>query len=159
MKEKKDRVDDALSATRAAVEEGIVIGGGAALIKASLKVSHNLVGDEQIGADIIIRAVNAPMKQIASNAGFDAGVVVNEISKSTDLNIGFDASTGKYVDMFEAGIVDPTKVERVAMQNAVSVASLLLTTEATVSDIKEEKTAMPPMPDMNGMGGMGGMGM
>ena len=155
MKEKKDRVDDALSATRAAVEEGIVIGGGAALIKASLKVSHNLVGDEQIGADIIIRAVSAPMKQIASNAGFDAGVVVNEISKSTDLNIGFDASTGKYVDMFEAGIVDPTKVERVAMQNAVSVASLLLTTEATVSDIKEEKTAMPPMPDMNGMGGMG----
>ncbi len=157
MKEKKDRVDDALSATRAAVEEGIVIGGGAALIKASLKVSHELVGDEQIGADIIIRAVKAPMKQIAMNAGFDAGVVVNEIAKSTDLNIGFDAATGNYVDMFAAGIVDPTKVERVAMQNAVSVASLLLTTEATVSDIKEEKTPMPPMPDMGGMGGMPGM--
>ncbi|MEA2049212.1 MAG: chaperonin GroEL [Campylobacterota bacterium] len=160
MKEKKDRVDDALSATRAAVEEGIVIGGGAALIKAATKVSHNLEGDEQIGADIIIRAVTAPMKQIASNAGFDAGVVVNEIAKSTDANIGFDAATGNYVDMYKAGIVDPAKVERVAMQNAVSVASLLLTTEATVSDIKEEKTPLPPMPDMGGgMGGMPGMGM
>ena len=158
MKEKKDRVDDALSATRAAVEEGIVIGGGAALIKAAQKVSHDLVGDEQIGADIIIRAVKAPMKQIASNAGFDAGVVANEIEKCDDINTGFDAATGTYVDMFKAGIVDPAKVERVAMQNAVSVASLLLTTEATVSDIKEEKTPMPPMPDMGGMGGMpGGM--
>ncbi|MCK5109998.1 MAG: chaperonin GroEL [Arcobacteraceae bacterium] len=159
MKEKKDRVDDALSATRAAVEEGIVIGGGAALIKAAAKVTHDLEGDEQIGADIIIRAIQAPLKQIAENAGFDAGVVANEVSKSNDANVGFDAATGQYVDMFEAGIVDPAKVERVAMQNAVSVASLLLTTEATVSDIKEEKTAMPPMPDMGGMGGMGGMGM
>ena len=158
MKEKKDRVDDALSATRAAVEEGIVIGGGAALIKAAEKVSHDLTGDEQIGADIIIRAVTAPMKQIASNAGFDAGVVVNEVLKATDANIGFNAATGEYVDMFAAGIVDPAKVERVAMQNAVSVASLLLTTEATVSDIKENKpAALPPMPDMGGMGGMPGM--
>jgi len=159
MKEKKDRVDDALSATRAAVEEGIVIGGGAALIKAALKVSHDLVGDEQIGADIIIRAVTAPMKQIASNAGFDAGVVVNEIAKNTGVNVGFDAASGEYVDMFEAGIVDPTKVERVAMQNAVSVASLLLTTEATVSDVPADNVAAAPMPDMGGMGGMGGMGM
>ena len=159
MKEKKDRVDDALSATRAAVEEGIVIGGGAALIKAALKVSHDLVGDEQIGADIIIRAVTAPMKQIASNAGFDAGVVVNEISKNTDANVGFDAASGNYVDMFEAGIVDPTKVERVAMQNAVSVASLLLTTEATVSDVPADAVTPAPMPDMGGMGGMPGMGM
>ncbi len=158
MKEKKDRVDDALSATRAAVEEGIVIGGGAALIKAALKVSHDLIGDEQIGADIIIRAVTAPMKQIASNAGFDAGVVVNEIAKNTDANIGFDAATGEYVNMFEAGIVDPTKVERVAMQNAVSVASLLLTTEATVSDVPADSVTAAPMPDMGGMGGMpGGM--
>ena len=156
MKEKKDRVDDALSATRAAVEEGIVIGGGAALVKAALKVSHDLEGDEQIGADIIIRAVRAPMKQIAANAGFDAGVVVNEIAKSTDANIGFDAATGKYVDMFEAGIVDPTKVERVAMQNAVSVASLLLTKEATVSDVSGDAVASAPMPDMGGMGGMSG---
>jgi chaperonin GroEL len=157
MKEKKDRVDDALSATRAAVEEGIVIGGGAALIKAATKVTHDLCGDQQIGADIIIRAVKAPMKQIASNAGFDAGVVVNEIEKSDDTNLGFDAATGNYVDMFVAGIVDPAKVERVAMQNAVSVASLLLTTEATVSDIKEDKPAAPAMPDMGGMGGMPGM--
>ncbi len=152
MKEKKDRVDDALSATRAAVEEGIVIGGGAALIRAAQKVSNDLCGDEQIGADIIIRAVKAPMKQIASNAGFDAGVVVNEIIKSDNQNLGFNAATGEYVDMFEAGIVDPAKVERVAMQNAVSVASLLLTTEATVSDIREEKSGAPAMPDMGGMG-------
>ena len=156
MKEKKDRVDDALSATRAAVEEGIVIGGGAALIKAASKVSHDLKGDEQIGADIIIRAVTAPMKQIAINAGFDGGVVVNEVSKAKDANIGFNAATGEYVDMFAAGIVDPSKVERVAIQNAVSVASLILTTEATVSDIKEPKSA-PAMPDMGGMGGMPGM--
>jgi chaperonin GroEL len=156
MKEKKDRVDDALSATRAAVEEGIVIGGGACLIKAATKVSHDLKGDQQIGADIIIRAVKAPMKQIAANAGFDAGVVVNEIEKSDNENIGFDAASGEYVDMFKAGIVDPAKVERVAMQNAVSVASLLLTTEATVSDVKEEKPAESA--DMSGMpGGMPGM--
>ena len=159
MKEKKDRVDDALSATRAAVEEGIVIGGGAALIKAATKVTHDLEGDEQIGADIIIRAIQAPLKQIAQNAGFDAGVVANEVAKATEANIGFDAANGKYVDMFTAGIVDPAKVERVAMQNAVSVASLLLTTEATVSDIKvDAPSAMPAMPDIGGgMGGMPGM--
>ena len=155
MKEKKDRVDDALSATRAAVEEGIVIGGGAALIKAASKVClEHLEGDEKIGADIIIRAIQAPIKQIALNAGFDAGVVANEVQKSDNANIGFNAATGEYVDMFEAGIVDPAKVERVAMQNAVSVASLLLTSEATVSDIKEEPTAMPAVPDMGGMPGM-----
>ena len=160
MKEKKDRVDDALSATRAAVEEGIVIGGGAALIRAAAKVSLELEGDEQIGADIVLRAISAPLKQIALNAGFDAGVVANEVSKSTNENLGFNAANGQYVDMFEAGIVDPAKVERVAMQNAISVASLLLTTEATVTDIKENGTpAAPAMPDMGGMGGMGGMGM
>ncbi len=157
MKEKKDRVDDALSATRAAVEEGIVIGGGAALIRAAAKVSLDLEGDEQIGADIVLRAIKAPMKQIAINAGFDAGVVVNEVEKSSNENLGFNAATGEYVDMFEAGIVDPAKVERIAMQNAVSVASLLLTTEATVTDIKEDKPAAPAMPDMGGMGGMPGM--
>jgi chaperonin GroEL len=154
MKEKKDRVDDALSATRAAVEEGIVIGGGAALIKASLSITIDLTGDQKIGADIIMRAVSAPMKQIASNAGFDAGVVVNEVMKSENSNIGFNAATGEYVDMFETGIVDPVKVGRVAMQNAVSVASLLLTTEATISDIKENPTPPPAMPDMGGMPGM-----
>ena len=152
MKEKKDRVDDALSATRAAVEEGIVIGGGAALIRAAAKVKLELEGDEAIGAAIIFRAIKAPLKQIATNAGYDAGVVANEVEKSANENLGFNAATGEYVDMFEAGIVDPAKVERVAMQNAVSVASLLLTTEATVTDIKEDKPAMPAMPDMGGMG-------
>ena len=152
MKEKKDRVDDALSATRAAVEEGIVVGGGSALILASKSVNLNLQGDEAIGAEIVRRA----LRQIAENAGFDAGVVANAVETSKDANFGFNAATGEYVNMFEAGIIDPVKVERVALQNAVSVASLLLTTEATISEIKEEK-AMPAMPDMGGMGGMGGM--
>ncbi len=156
MKEKKDRVDDALSATKAAVEEGVVIGGGAAIIKAGNKVNLNLKNDEAIGAAIVQRALKAPLKQIAKNAGFDAGVVANEIEKSKDINYGFNAATGKYVDMIKEGIVDPVKVERVALQNAVSVASLLLTTEATINDIKEDK-ATPAMPDMGGMGGMPGM--
>ncbi len=155
MKEKKDRVDDALAATKAAVEEGIVIGGGAALIKASQSVKLDLGGDEEVGAQIILRAVYAPLKQIASNAGFDAGVVADKIANSTSPNMGFNAATGEYVDMLEAGIIDPLKVGRVALQNATSVASLLLTTEATVSEIKENKPS--PMPDMSGMGGMGGM--
>ena len=154
MKEKKDRVEDALSATKAAVEEGIVIGGGAALIKAANKVKLELDEDEQIGADIILRAVKAPLKQIAQNAGFDAGVVAHNVSASKNENEGFNAATGEYVDMFEAGIIDPLKVERIALQNATSVASLLLTTEATVSEIKEEKPATPAMPDMGGMGMM-----
>ncbi len=158
MKEKKDRVDDALAATKAAVEEGIVIGGGTALIRAAKKVDLGLEGDEKIGAEIILRAIKAPLKQIAENAGFDAGVVANKVEEADNENIGFNAATGEFVDMFEAGIVDPAKVERVALQNAVSVASLLLTTEATVSEIKEEKPAAPAMPDMGGMGGMGGMG-
>lgn len=157
MKEKKDRVDDALNATKAAVEEGIVVGGGAALIKAGNKVNLNLSGDELIGAQIVKRALFAPLRQIAENAGFDAGVVANAVSTTKEANYGFNAASGEYVDMFEAGIIDPVKVERVALQNAVSVASLLLTTEATVSEIKEDKPAMPAMPDMGGMGGMGGM--
>jgi len=154
MKEKKDRVDDALSATKAAVDEGIVIGGGAALIKSSQAVNLDLADDEEVGAQIILRAVFAPMKQIAQNAGFDAGVVADKIANSTEANLGFNAATGEYVDMIEAGIIDPLKVVRVALQNATSVASLLLTTEATVSDIKEAPTAMPAMPDMGGMPGM-----
>ncbi|MBZ7928370.1 chaperonin GroEL [Campylobacter molothri] len=155
MKEKKDRVDDALSATKAAVEEGIVIGGGAALIKAKSKIKLDLKGDEAIGAAIVERALRAPLKQIAENAGFDAGVVVNTVENTKDENTGFDAAKGEYVDMFASGIIDPVKVERVALLNAVSVASMLLTTEATISEIKEDK---PTMPDMSGMGGMGGMG-
>ena len=154
MKEKKDRVDDALSATKAAVEEGIVIGGGAALIRAAAKVNLDLSGDQKIGCEIILRAIKAPVKQIAINAGYDAGVVVNTIATAADENIGFNAATGEYVDMFEAGIIDPLKVERVALTNAVSVSSLLLTTEATIHEIKEDK---PAMPDMGGMGGMPGM--
>ncbi|HDZ4932572.1 TPA: chaperonin GroEL [Campylobacter jejuni] len=154
MKEKKDRVDDALSATKAAVEEGIVIGGGAALIKAKAKIKLNLQGDEAIGATIVERALRAPLRQIAENAGFDAGVVVNSVENAKDENTGFDAAKGEYVNMLESGIIDPVKVERVALLNAVSVASMLLTTEATISEIKEDK---PAMPDMSGMGGMGGM--
>lgn len=157
MKEKKDRVDDALSATKAAVEEGIIIGGGAALVRAAAKVSLKLEGDEKIGYEIIQRAISAPIKQIATNAGFDDGVVVNNVEKDSNINHGFDASNGTYVDMFEAGIIDPLKVARIALQNAVSVSSLLLTTEATVHEIKEDKPAMPDMSGMGGMGGMGGM--
>ena len=157
MKEKKDRVDDALSATKAAVDEGIVIGGGAALIKASQSVNLDLQNDEAVGAEIILRAVYAPMKQIAQNAGFDAGVVADKIANANDENLGFNAATGEYVNMLEAGIIDPLKVARVALQNATSVSSLLLTTEATVSDIKEAPTPAPAMPDMGGMGGMPGM--
>lgn len=157
MKEKKDRVDDALSATKAAVEEGIVIGGGAALIRAAQKVSLSLSGDEKIGYEIIFRAIKAPMKQIAENAGYDAGVVVNHVEEAKEDSYGFNASTGEYVDMFKSGIIDPLKVARVALQNAVSVSSLLLTTEATINDIKEDKPAMPDMSGMGGMGGMGGM--
>ena len=156
MKEKKDRVDDALSATKAAVEEGIVIGGGAALLRAKAKLNLDLCGDEAIGAEIVGRALSAPLRQIALNAGFDAGVIVNSVESNTNENFGFNAANGEFVDMFEAGIIDPVKVERVALQNAVSVASLLLTTEATISEIKEDKPA-PAMPDMGGMGGMGGM--
>lgn len=157
MKEKKDRVDDALSATKAAVEEGIVIGGGAALIKAKAKINLDLKGDEAIGAAIVERALRAPLRQIAENAGFDAGVVVNSVENAKDENTGFDAAKGEYVNMLESGIIDPVKVERVALLNAVSVASMLLTTEATISEIKEDKPAMPDISGMGGMGGMGGM--
>jgi len=158
MKEKKDRVDDALSATKAAVDEGIVIGGGAALLKAASKVELSLENDEKVGYEIILRAITAPIKQIAENAGFDAGVVANKVSESTEENIGFNAATGEYVDMFAAGIIDPLKVERVALLNATSVSSLLLTTEAAIHEIKEDTPPMAPPPDMGGMGGMGGMG-
>ncbi|MFT7823854.1 MAG: chaperonin GroEL [Sulfurimonas sp.] len=158
MKEKKDRVDDALSATKAAVDEGIVIGGGAALIKAAQAVKLELDGDEEVGAQIILRAVFAPIKQIANNAGFDAGVVADKVANAKEPNTGFNAATGDYVNMIEAGIIDPLKVERVALQNATSVASLLLTTEATVSDKKEDPSPMPDMPQVpGGMGGMPGM--
>ena len=159
MKEKKDRVDDALSATKAAVEEGIVIGGGAALIRAASKITiDHMEHDQKIGAEIILRAIKAPMKQIAENAGYDTGVVVNTIENADSETIGFNAATGEYVDMFEAGIIDPYKVERVALTNATSVASMLLTTEAAIYDIKQADEGLPG-PEMGGMPGMGGMGM
>ena len=157
MKEKKDRVDDALSATKAAVEEGIVIGGGAALVRAAAEVNLELDGDQKIGYEIILRAVKAPMKQIAENAGFDTGVVVHAVETAENKNTGFNAATGKYVDMFKEGIIDPLKVERVALTNATSVSSLLLTTEAAIFEIPEEKSApadmgggMPPQMGMPG---------
>ncbi len=160
MKEKKDRIEDALNATRAAVEEGVVAGGGVLYIRAQESVNKlQLEGDEKLGAQIVARALEEPLRVISSNAGDEASVIVNRV-KSEKGNIGFDAKNSKFVDMFEAGIIDPAKVERTALQNAASIAGLLLTTEATISDLPDEKkdaqghTGMPPM---GGMGGMGGM--
>lgn len=159
MKEKKDRVDDALHATRAAVEEGVVVGGGVALLRAQNKLEMvKLTGDQQIGITIIRRALEEPVRVIASNAGFDAAVVVEKI-KGLEVNFGFDARNEVYVDMFAAGVVDPTKVTRSALQNAASIASLLLTTETMIADIPEEKPAAAGHAGHShgGMGGMGGM--
>lgn len=159
LKEKKDRVDDALSATKAAIEEGIVIGGGAAFVHVSKKINVNnlnLIGDEKIGFQIVMSAILSPISQIVINAGYDKGVIINDILKSTNPHLGFNASTGKYVDMFQVGIIDPVKVTRVALQNAVSVSSMLLTTEAVIYDAKDkdsEGDSSPTMPPM-GMGGM-----
>lgn len=151
MQEKKYRIEDALSATRAAVEEGIVAGGGTVLIEAINKVTElkdKLDGDEKTGATIIEKALEAPTRQIVENAGIDGSVVVERI-RNTGNNEGYDAYEDRYVNMFEAGIVEPTKVTRSALQNAVSVASMILTTEAAIADIKEEKPEMPPqMPPM-----------
>jgi chaperonin GroEL len=156
MKEKKDRVDDALHATRAAVEEGIVIGGGVALLRAQKSLEHlKLQGDQAIGISIIRRSLEEPARVIASNAGYDAAVVVEKI-RGSETTIGFDARNEEYVDMFKAGVVDPTKVTRSALQNAASIASLLLTTETMIAEIPEEKPAAPAAG--HGHGGMGGMG-
>jgi len=159
MKEKKDRVDDALHATRAAVEEGIVAGGGVALIRAS-KVLADVVGsnsDQEAGINIVRTAVEAPLRQIVSNGGGEASVVVNEVSKSDDANFGYNAGTEEYGDLVKMGVIDPTKVTRTALQHAASIAGLLITTEAMVADIPEPAGAAPAAPDMGGMGGMGGM--
>ena len=154
MKEKKDRVDDALHATRAAVEEGIVAGGGVALIRASKAVADlKLAGDEAIGADIVVRAVAEPLRQIAANGGYEGSVVVQKVISLKGAE-GFNAATGEYCDMLKAGIIDPKKVSRSALQNAASIAGLMLTTECLITDIKEEKE--PAMP-AGGMGGMPGM--
>ena len=148
MKEKKARVEDALNATRAAVEEGIVAGGGVALLRASTAIeSLKLEGDEKVGAMIVKRALEEPIRRIVENAGLEGSVVVEKVKAEKGVTRGFDAESLEFVDMIQAGIIDPTKVERVALQNAASVASLLLTTEALVADLPEEKPAAgPPMP-------------
>jgi chaperonin GroEL len=157
MKEKKDRIEDALHATRAAVEEGIVAGGGVALIRAQSAVEAlKLEGDQQLGMQIVRRALEEPLRVISSNAGYEASVITNKVKSETG-NIGFDAKKGEYTDMVKAGIIDPAKVTRSAIQHAASIAGLLLTTEATVCDIAEDKKETPAMPHMGGMGGMGGM--
>jgi chaperonin GroEL len=148
MKEKKARVEDALNATRAAVEEGIVPGGGVALLRSAKSIDGlKLSGDERVGAMIVKRALEEPIRQIVENAGLEGSVIVEKVKSETVANRGFDADSMEYVDMLTAGIIDPTKVERVALQNAASVASLLLTTEALITDLPEDKpAAAPPMP-------------
>jgi len=156
MKEKKARVEDALHATRAAAQEGIVPGGGVALLRAiPVLEKMKLEGDEKIGVDIVKRAIEEPLRMIAQNAGLEGSVVVQRI-KSEKTSIGYDVSQDAYVDMIDAGVIDPTKVTRSALQNAASIAALLLTTEAIITDLPEKEGKMPAMP--GGMGGMGGMG-
>ncbi|KAA0258539.1 chaperonin GroEL [Deferribacter autotrophicus] len=150
MKEKKARVEDALNATKAAVEEGIVPGGGVALIRALTALDElKLEGDEKIGVEIIRKALEYPLRQIAENAGFEGSVVVNRVKEEKDVNFGFNAATEEYTDMIKAGVIDPTKVTRSALQNAASVASLMLTTEALITEIPEKKEA-PAAPGMGG---------
>ena len=157
MKEKKARVEDALHATRAAVEEGIVPGGGVALLRAAKAVkSLKLEGDESIGADIVLRATEEPLRQLSANGGYEGSIVVREVL-DRKVNEGFDVETGTYVDMLKAGIIDPTKVTRSALQNASSIAGLLLTTECMVTEIPEKEKPMPMPHGGGGMGGMGGM--
>jgi chaperonin GroEL len=155
VKEKKDRVEDALNATRAAVEEGIVAGGGVALLRAKKAIGklHSGNTDVQAGINIVLKAVEAPVRQIAENSGYEGSIVVNKILESKSETFGFDAQGEDYVDMFDKGIVDPAKVVRAALQDAASVAGLLVTTEAMVAELPKEKPAMPAMPG----GGMGGM--
>jgi chaperonin GroEL len=155
VKERKDRVDDATHATRAAVEEGIVPGGGVALLYAA-KALDGLTpenSDQRVGINIVKRALQSPVRQVAENAGTDGSIVVGKLLDSNDPNRGFDAQSGEYVDMVKAGIIDPTKVVRLALQNAASVAGLLVTTEAMVAE-KPEKKAAPAMPHDHGMDGM-----
>jgi chaperonin GroEL len=159
MKEKKARVEDALNATRAAVEEGIVPGGGVAFLRAIPAIAKlKLEGEQQTGADIVVRALEEPIRQIANNAGVEGSVVVEKVKDGKGA-FGYNADSGEYEDLMKAGIIDPTKVTRFALQNAASVSSLLLTTEAMIAEKPEEKSDMPPMPPGGGMGGMGGGGM
>jgi len=159
MKEKKDLVDDALHSTRAAAEEGIVPGGGVALLRASKildKVAKSVEGDEALGVDIVKRAMLYPIRQIIANAGLEPAIVIKDVADNKG-DYGFDARKERYGSMYEYGIVDPTKVARAAVENAASIASLLLTTEAVICDIPEDKPDMPPMPPGGMGGGMGGM--
>src|SRR5579883_46947 len=160
VKEKKDRVEDALNATRAAVEEGIVPGGGVALLRAKKAIGKitNPNPDVQAGINIVLKALEAPIRQIAENAGVEGSIVVGKILDEKSETYGFDAQNEDYVDMIEKGIVDPAKVVRAALQDASSVAGLLVTTEAMVAEVPKDKPAMPAMPGGAGMGGMGGMG-
>lgn len=156
LKEKKDRIEDALSATRAAVEEGIVAGGGVALLRTQKVLQElKLAGDEHFGVQIVSKALEEPLRIIAQNAGYDASVIVNKVREESG-NVGFDAKGGEYVDMVVAGIIDPAKVARSAIQNAASISGLLLTTEASIYEIPEDKKEAPAMP-AGGMGGMPGM--
>ena len=160
MKEKKARVEDAMHATKAAVEEGIVPGGGVALLRGTNALTTLSVdGDQQLGVDIIRRALEEPMRWIAQNAGFEGSIVVQKVREAKNKNEGFNAQSEQYENLITAGVIDPMKVVRAALQNASSIASLLLTTEALIAEIPEEKTAAPAggAPDMGGMGGMGGM--
>jgi chaperonin GroEL len=159
VKEKKDRVEDALNATRAAVEEGIVAGGGVALLRAKKAVGRipNDNPDVQAGINIVLKALEAPVRQIAENSGVEGSIVVGKIMDQKSETFGFDAQSEEYVDMVEKGIIDPAKVVRRALQDAASVAGLLVTTEAMVAEVPKDKPAMPPMPGGGGMGGMGGM--
>ena len=160
LKEKKHRIEDALSATRAAIEEGVVAGGGTALLRARASVStamEGLEGDEATGARIVHAALDAPARLIADNAGLEGAVMVREVEQASG-STGLNAATGELVDLVEAGVIDPAKVTRAALQNAASIAALLLTTEALVADKPEPEGAMPPGGGMDPMGGMGGMG-
>jgi chaperonin GroEL len=160
LKEKKARVEDAMHATRAAVEEGIVAGGGVTLVRCVTPLEKlKLEGDEAIGVNIVKRALEEPMRQIAQNAGFEGAVVVGRVRESKDENFGFDAESGEYTDLIKAGVIDPAKVTRLALQNAASIAALMLTTEALIADIKEDdkKAAGAGGPGHGGGGGMGGM--
>ena len=158
MKEKKDRVDDALHATRAAVEEGVVAGGGVALLRArqAIKSVETLNADQEAGVKIVLKAIESPLRQIVVNAGGEASVVVNKVLEGEG-NFGYNAGNDTYGDMIAMGVLDPAKVTRYALQNAASIAGLMLTTECMVTDIPEDKPAAPAMPDMGGMGGMGMM--
>jgi chaperonin GroEL len=158
MKEKKARVEDAMHATRAAVEEGIVPGGGVALARSAGALDKlKLEGDEQIGVNIVKRAIQEPLRQIAENAGEEGAIVLGKVLDARDANYGYNAFSNEYEDLVKAGVLDPTKVVRTALQNAGSIASLMLTTEALVADIPEEKKGAPQGGGHGGGGGMDGM--